>query len=632
MYAIDDSEQKDKGDNEGIKAKLLAKIQNEIQISKSFTSARREALRDNVSKYIDQTVDDEKVPMNIAYASINLDIAVDLMDTKTPIFSPRGIGDDEIAENLTDVAAFDQSEMGLKQIDFARELDRRMFGVSLIAKTGWDEISVNPTVTIKDPLCWLPDPNFDLVNPARFHYFEEYIDRECLSEEYGFEEDAEERLAVIWELTRQAQDARNQNTGYQSQNDDGMISVINGYTYYDDDLYMVTLDEWISTILRMVKVKPVFKKEKEYRVPMTAVVNVSWWSPKRNDPFGVNMLEIIGPKQSAISKMMNLRLTDATFSTLGQIFLYDITTVRNAKNLATPSINPKYVGVDGSKWPISQAVYPVPRNNILEDSFRVTQEISDALQKETGINNNQLGVQSSGTQTLGEIKQIQENANIRFGLTTHHRERADEQFWRDIWYRSYKEFFSKTDEKIVRIASSIDWTRLLQFTRDDFLTFEDPDVKIESRKKYEAERARMATQLEARLAIMEANPTTPQVSLNYIRRKIFKLQGMTRAEIQVMVPYTPEEVDARNIVKLLNIDDMDAAIVRDIDQDHMTYLVVFQSANDTDAKMIAIELRNRAYVESGQSRKWQEQQWAGGQAAANQMLNASIQQNTQSTI
>lgn len=65
---------------------------------------------------------------------------------------------------------------------------------------------------------------------------------------------------------------------------------------------------------------------------------------------------------------------------------------------------------------------------------------------------------------------------------------------------------------------------MLTFTKDDFLTFEDPDVKIESRKKYEAERSRMATQLEARLAIMEANPTTPQVSLNYIRRKIFKLQ------------------------------------------------------------------------------------------------------------
>jgi len=71
------------------KDEFLVQIQKEILISKSFTSAKREILRDNVSKYIDQTVDDEKVPMNIAFASINLDIAVDMMDTKTPIFSPR---------------------------------------------------------------------------------------------------------------------------------------------------------------------------------------------------------------------------------------------------------------------------------------------------------------------------------------------------------------------------------------------------------------------------------------------------------------------------------------------------------------------------------------------------------------
>jgi hypothetical protein len=71
------------------KDEFLVQIQKEILISKSFTSEKREILCDNVSKYIDQTVDDEKVPMNIAFASINLDIAVDMMDTKTPIFSPR---------------------------------------------------------------------------------------------------------------------------------------------------------------------------------------------------------------------------------------------------------------------------------------------------------------------------------------------------------------------------------------------------------------------------------------------------------------------------------------------------------------------------------------------------------------
>lgn len=60
-----------------------------------------------------------------------------------------------------------------------------------------------------------------------------------------------------------------------------MVSVINGYTYYDDDLYMVTLTDDGGELLRHVKVKPVFKDEKETRVPLSAVVNVKWWSPKR---------------------------------------------------------------------------------------------------------------------------------------------------------------------------------------------------------------------------------------------------------------------------------------------------------------------------------------------------------------
>ena len=114
-------------------------------------------------------------------------------------------------------------------------------------------------------------------------------------------------------------------------------------------------------------------------------------------------------------------------------------------------------------------------------------------------------------------------------------ELADRQFWRDIWYRSYKEFFSKTDKKFIRIASSIDGTRLLEFTREDFLTFEDPSVIIESKRKFEAERAKIAASLDARLAVMEANPNSHKISLNYMRRKILKLQGMTRAGVSVCI-------------------------------------------------------------------------------------------------
>lgn len=109
---------------------------------------------------------------------------------------------------------------------------------------------------------------------------------------------------------------------------------------------MVTLNQDASKLLRTVEIKPVFKQEKLECVPMTAVVNVKWHAAKRSDPFGITMLEQVGPKQSAISQLINLRLINAKFSTLGQMYLYDINTVQNANEIARPSTNPKIIGVD----------------------------------------------------------------------------------------------------------------------------------------------------------------------------------------------------------------------------------------------------------------------------------------------
>ena len=74
---------------------------------------------------------------------------------------------------------------------------------------------------------------------------------------------------------------------------------------------------------------------------------------------------------------------------------------------------------------------------------------------------------------------------------------------------------------------------------------------IESRKKFEAERARIAASLDARLAVMEANPNSHKISLNYMRRKT-QAQGMTRYRYSGNLSIQPDEMDAHNIVKLLN--------------------------------------------------------------------------------
>lgn len=113
---------------------FLAQVQSEIKLSRDFVEEKREHHRINIIKYIDQTVDDEKIPMHTSYAMINLDLAIEMMDDQSPIFLPRGIYDDEIADNLNDVARFDIEEMGLDQARLVLGHDRRMYGVSIITK------------------------------------------------------------------------------------------------------------------------------------------------------------------------------------------------------------------------------------------------------------------------------------------------------------------------------------------------------------------------------------------------------------------------------------------------------------------------------------------------------------------
>ena len=114
---------------------FLSQIQSEISSSRDFINEKRDIARRNIEKYIDQTIDDDKIPMNTSYAMINIDLAIELMDNQNPIFLPRGISDDEIAENLTVVAAFDVEEMMLDMYRLVLGHDRRMYGASIIVKT-----------------------------------------------------------------------------------------------------------------------------------------------------------------------------------------------------------------------------------------------------------------------------------------------------------------------------------------------------------------------------------------------------------------------------------------------------------------------------------------------------------------
>jgi hypothetical protein len=74
---------------------------------------------------------------------------------------------------------------------------------------------------------------------------------------------------------------------------------------------------------------------------------------------------------------------------------------------------------------------------------------------------------------------------------------------------------------------------------------------------------------------------------------------MSLREIEQACPRTAEELDAKEQLVLLN-NNIPIQILNP-DEDHYTYLCIYQSALKTPATKGVIEMRKMAYIQSGQA-------------------------------
>lgn len=611
----------------------LKEIQSQIRLGLDFMNPKRQIFRNNISKYVDQDKDDDKIWVNTLYASSQLYTAIKYSDELAVIAQPRKFWDEEYAENITDLAEYDYKEMGLNRIKHSQFLDECLFGYSIKLKDWWDDIRKVVNVSIADPITWIPDPYQDYLNEGRWNFFEREITLHEIKEMKGFNEDEVDNLILSEPQSNRTHRNAAQWTADVTDNTlNKIVSVYSGFSRINGKLYAVTVDAKMSSLLKFEEIKPVTKEEKKSGyVSMKTCVNISWFSPVRGNPCGIAMADLILDKQRAQSILLNLRLIDAKFNTFGQINLVNTNLVKDTGELTRPSINTKWIWVnaDGNQN-LSNAVYPVPRQSIMADSFNVSQEIVRQIQLDTGIDSRSLWIQGDKSITLGESQQIQANANVIFGLWVEVSGWAEEDFWNYIWFRSYQEFFSSSDEKFIRISNGFN-TNQTKFRRDDFLGCENIDFTIESKKKAGQLREQMKVQFAATLPLILQDPNVPKITKSIAFKYQLKLQGHGREMQQILNPYfSPEEIDARRKVALLDNNDMLGAKIDSLDVDLMTYYVIFQSAMDTQAKEVALKGLEYAMIitwKTTQSQNNQAMQWMANASAA-QLTSAAIQQNS----
>lgn len=608
---------------------ILSHVQKEVLYGLETIKEKRNIFRRRLKSYIEPNKGDDKIGINTLYATMQLHLALSTSDELTVQFKPRGIGDEEYAENINSLAAFDRDEMGLDQIEHQHHWDRGFFGFSARVLDGWNEDTNTPVFTIKDPMGWIPDPLGNHVDPFRFHYFEELMPRSLMTSEYGFDEAAVDSIeAEKGELTDEQKTTRSEfynKQGISEQDDDtdnGMYPVINGYTEKGGKLFLVTISRDGLTLLRKQEIKP-GKKGKAY-----FPVVISYFSPLRGDPTGVSICDLVEDKQRAESILANLRLIDAKFNTLGQTFVYDGRAIKNRNDLTAPTTNPKWIAInpDSGVSP-ANAIYPVPRTSIMADSFNVSQELRQQIQQDTGISAQSLGVSGDKSMTLGESQQIQANANVRLGLSIRVASWSEKKFW-GMWFDAYRENFSGS--KFIRVVTTYG-TNVVEIRPKDLECATDPDIYVQFKSQANALNEKEKAAFMANLSLILGNPNSPRISKDFAQRKALRLSGMRRDEVYAMVPKTAEEMDADDAVQLINRGTFPSSIFDGEQKDWQTYLVVLQSAIDNPVKFKTIEKVKNMIILTG---KQQPSAATPGVAnsAASQLVSSQISQGNANQV
>ena len=150
-----------------------------------------------------------------------------------------------------------------------------------------------------------------------------------------------------------------------------------------------------------------------------------------------------------------------------------------------------------------------------------------------------------------------------------------------------------TSEKVVRITSGLT-PKVSVFKRKD-ITIEDPDVVMDSEENIRRASNDIRDSWLATYNFYMQDQDIPNISKALFKRKFYQIvQKLTKEEAYQRVPPSASELTAWEDVKLLN--NGGKMITPQTGDDNYTYLMIYQSAEDSKEKFASIEMRKLAII------------------------------------
>lgn len=604
---------------------ILKQIESEFRQCENSTLTKRYRFRDRLATYMNLNKIPDKVNVNLVFSNMQALMATEMSDELEIEFLHREHSDYATAQNWNMIADFDKEEMGLNEMNYQKLRDKYFYWVGIRYFDAWNEFNNTPSVKVVDPMTWIPDPRWHS-NIENFRFFWFQTSQNRLRMDQNWFENVDKFMTPpdfqfymynpFNNIRANTEQSTNQDTIYRY--------VLFWYTIINWEKYQIATNFDFSVIWRVVKIEDVLQVEKKWADTLRPV-SLTYFRPRRHDPFWDSLLDITEDKQQALSRLINLAISKATRSSLGNYRIYNKDKFPNRNDLSNLTVEPKLIWVNLNPWEtLDWVIRELEFPQVPNDNFNVQEVIEKQSRYATWVDPLTMWVQWSGTMTATEAQQIQANANLILGLTSLLDTRWEKDFWMK-WMKMYKQNFKW--KKIIRITNPI-WANVIELKKWHIKTKQDPDIIIKARSQVNKVKEQQFLAMQYFLPMITSNPNRWDSPFNSIFAMRYALETKNIPEdvIKMIIPEKAEEIEANKQLLLLN-ENVDLEAIQDLNEDHDAYISIYKQAIDTSAKRKAIEARRQAKIEkkkmmATQVEQQSQQQWLLASSNSQMMSNA----------
>jgi len=599
---------------------LLKKISDEYQLWYNYVLPLRTLYRERILRWSPQNKKDSKININMIANAIDVKIASSWSNgLKVKFISRNGWVGEEEAENLTNVAEFDEKETAWQQIRYQLEQDSWFFGVGILNKIGWDDVKICNKWRAVNPLSWIPDPlptqtgQFDGQN-YRFHGFmmrttvydlKARYDNNNVNDFFRSQYDSDQTL------TKQAYSSK----GWywpvtcDTLTNNFSLDIYTHYTVIDNRKWKIVTDNAFWHIFYREELKAVTKEEKLDPMLIPRPVMLNYTDPVRENPLGNSICDKLEDKQNAKSILANLNIIKSKKEALGWDFLVNSRLIKNKDDLKKNTTETRYIYIDEDaigNQPLQNAMFELPQSQIKTDTFNMMNFLDTEARNDAKIDQLQAWIAPDKTMTKAESQTIQGNANAIIRTT----EAIKSWFYQEMYFqrwRGYLEHFKDWREKFVILNSNFE-RKGVTYTKDKFVGKQIPYIMVANADDINAINERQKQYLNVMNPQIQANPTIPQVSKDIFQRLVHKVNGLEQNIINIITPYSPSEQKAKEYINIINLEVMPKSLFSDPQADFFTYWLYIQKAEDNEIKNKVLWVLSQYLMENGMQQQMQQTQ------------------------